>query len=82
MNRNEFKTKIFSLFIEFLVAENRPSQKKILKAETKQQKIGKTNHKLRSQNGAYGWFCRFFAVLFRPSIFFFGLVCFQRLEIL
>ena len=31
--------------------------------------------------GAYGWFCRFFALLFRPSIFFFASACFQRLEI-
>ena len=43
------KQKFFSLFIEFPVAENRPSQKN-MKAETKEQKIGKTNNKLRSQN--------------------------------
>ena len=49
MNQNEKNTKIFSLFAEFQVAENRPRQKK-LRAETKKQQIGIANHNLRSQN--------------------------------
>ena len=43
------KQKFFSLFIEFLVAENMPSQKNI-EGRNKRAKIGKTNNKLRSQN--------------------------------
>ena len=41
MNRNEFKTKIFSLFIEFLVAENRPSRKKYRRPKQKSKKSAK-----------------------------------------
>ena len=53
------KQKFFSLFIEFLVAENRPSQKNI-------ESLINDNFDF----GAYCWFCRFFALLFWPSIFF------------
>ena len=41
--------KIFSLFIEYPVAENSPSQKKI-EGRNKRANNGKTNNKLRSQN--------------------------------
>ena len=49
MNQIEKNTKNFSLFIEFQIPENRPSQK------TKRlfKKIGKANRKLQSQN--YGF---------------------------
>ena len=68
MNRNEQKTKIFSLFVEFLVAENRPSQKNI-EGETKEQKIGKTKHKLRSQNYRFAsnQIANFYSFRFMPA---------------